>query len=260
VAVSVEDIRIGTAGWNVPLAHAERVDPAHRGGSSLARYARLLPASEVNTSFYRHHRTSTWARWAASTPPGFRFSCKLPRAVTHDARLDPARSAPIIDRLLEEIAPLGAKAGPLLVQLPPSFEFDAVLVGRFLEALRERWSGAVVCEPRHASWFDDAAGGLLADQHVARVAADPARVPAAATPGGWNGLAYVRLHGSPRMYYSEYTEEFLDTLAGELRALAAGPAEQIWCIFDNTAGGAALGDALRLRERLVSPTAVRSAS
>jgi uncharacterized protein YecE (DUF72 family) len=85
---------------------------------------------------------------------------------------------------------------------------------------------------------------------VARVAADPAVVPAAADPGGWDGLAYVRLHGSPRIYWSAYDDAYLAKLEARLRLLADGPAREVWCIFDNTASAAAYDDARRLARRL----------
>jgi uncharacterized protein YecE (DUF72 family) len=71
-------------------------------------------------------------------------------------------------------------------------------------------------------------------------------VPAAAEPGGWPGTVYFRLHGSPRTYYSAYDASYLDALA--TRLLAAPPGA--WCIFDNTALGAATTNALGLLDRL----------
>jgi uncharacterized protein YecE (DUF72 family) len=84
---------------------------------------------------------------------------------------------------------------------------------------------------------------------IARVAADPPRAPNGSEPGGWTGLAYYRLHGSPRMYYSSYEPEFIEGLAARLNALrSAGiPA---WCIFDNTTHNAATANALSLLERV----------
>ena len=67
-------------------------------------------------------------------------------------------------------------------------------------------------------------------------------VPAAAKPGGWPEPAYYRLHGSPRKYFSSYEEESIGRLASALEE-AEG---EVWCIFDNTASGAAAGDALNL--------------
>ena len=83
---------------------------------------------------------------------------------------------------------------------------------------------------------------------MARVAADPAVVPAAAEPGGWDGLVYYRLHGSPKMYYSAYPDEYLEALAKTL----SGPRKSadVWCIFDNTAAGAATANALDVLDRV----------
>jgi uncharacterized protein YecE (DUF72 family) len=90
---------------------------------------------------------------------------------------------------------------------------------------------------------------LLDSYEVARVAADPARVPLAAVPGGWRGLAYFRLHGSPVMYRSSYDEARLDDYAASIGAELDG-GRTAWCMFDNTASSAAGGDALSLMERL----------
>jgi uncharacterized protein YecE (DUF72 family) len=141
------------------------------------------------------------------------------------------------------------------VQLPPSFAYDAAMARGFFEALRARHDGAVVFEPRHPTWFTDEVERLLVDLRIARVAADPARVPAAAEPGGWPGIVYYRLHGSPRVYYDKYDDEYLDALAARLRAHIASSDEPVWCIFDNTAFGAATTNAIHLLKRLSgSPT------
>ena len=77
---------------------------------------------------------------------------------------------------------------------------------------------------------------------IARVAADPAVTTS--EPGGWNGLVYYRLHGSPQMYYSSYSDVYLETVAKTLSAAQRTAA--VWCIFDNTAVGAATMNALDL--------------
>lgn len=235
---------VGCAGWSLPRAERAAFPEV---GTHLERYAARLPAVEINTSFYRPHRPATYARWAASVPAAFRFAVKVPRAITHDARLANA-DAPL-DAFLAEATALGARLGCLLVQLPPSLAFEPDVARAFLAALRGRHAGAVAIEPRHASWFTAPAMRLLAANRVARVAADPARVPRAAEPGGWAGVAYFRLHGSPRMYYSAYDDAYLDALARRLRA-AAADADAVWCIFDNTALGAATAEALGLLARL----------
>jgi uncharacterized protein YecE (DUF72 family) len=194
--------RIGTAGWSIPKPYAT----AFAGeGSHLERYARHLPAVEINSSFYRPHRPSTYGRWTASVLPRFQFSVKLPRTITHDRRL--ADVGEPLQRFLGEVQELGSKLGPLLIQLPPSMRYEEARVDGFHAGLRARFHGQVVCEPRHETWFTDAADAKLAAFRVARVAADPAVVPRAAAPGGWPDLVYLRLHGSPKVYYSAYSTE-----------------------------------------------------
>ncbi len=216
-------------------------------GTHLQRYAARLSCTEINSSFYRPHRAETYARWAGSVPADFRFAVKLPRAITHEARLRGAGAA--LDRFLEQVRGLGDKLGCVLIQLPPSLAFERQPVKRFLDALRRRHAGAAVVEPRHASWFTGAADALLADHGIGRVAADPALTAAARVPGGDRRLSYFRLHGSPRMYFSIYTDRFLRALARQLRAEQAAGAE-CWCIFDNTAHGGAVPNALRTGELL----------
>ena len=211
------------------------------GDSALARYATRFNAVEINSSFYRPHKPETYARWAASVPDGFRFAVKVPKTITHEKRL--ADCADLIAAFADQSAPLDDKRGPLLVQLPPSLPFDAGIAVIFFASLRHAVGNApIVCEPRHASWFAPDADRLFIDNHIARVAADPAPVPEAAAPGGWSGLRYDRLHGSPRIYYSGYDAATIAQLAEDARTSGA----ETWVIFDNTAAGAAIENALAM--------------
>jgi uncharacterized protein YecE (DUF72 family) len=241
--MSEQTVKIGTAGWRIPSDIADRF-PGQDG--HLARYAQRLPAVEINSSFYRPHRRTTYERWAAATPDAFRFSVKLPKAVTHELRL--VATEDLLDRFLDEIAGLGPKLGPVLIQLPPSLAFDPAVASAFFDALRWRFDGQLACEPRHASWFTDAADALLVGARTARVAADPALNTRAAVSGGWMSLTYCRLHGAPRIYYSDYPEAFLQARAVELSTCATGADR--WCILDNTALGHATHNALDLQGRL----------
>jgi uncharacterized protein YecE (DUF72 family) len=231
-------IRIGTAGWSIPKQYAEALPQI---GTHLERYSQLLSCAEINSSFYRSHRLSTWEKWAASVPEDFRFSVKAPKTITHEVNLvcgpEPLKT------FLAEIKTLAIRLGPILFQLPPKSAFNPNVAEAFFTLFRDQHSGPTVLEPRHPTWFTAEADHLLQKFNIARVAADPARIPAAATAGGWSQLLYCRLHGSPRMYYSAYPETYLRTLA---TSIAQQQAKEIWCIFDNTASGAAFGNAQTL--------------
>ncbi|MET2830077.1 DUF72 domain-containing protein [Mesorhizobium shangrilense] len=228
----------GTAGWGISARYKEDFP---QSGSHLERYAERLPIVEIDTSFYKPHRRETYERWKDSVPEHFRFSVKAPKAVTHERRLVGCED--LVEAFLLEVEGLGAKLSVLVVQLPPGLAFDPDIAACFFAMLRKRTVVKLACEPRHPSWFAADADALLAGCGVARIAADPALVPAAALPGGWAGLAYFRMHGAPRIYYSDYDAERLNQIGRQMQTAAAAGAE-VWCIFDNTADGHALGNAL----------------
>jgi uncharacterized protein YecE (DUF72 family) len=221
-------VRIGTAGWAIRREFAACF-PAQ--GSHLTRYAAEFNAVEINSSFYRPHRPATYARWARETPEDFRFSVKMPRAITHEARLNGVEAALV--EFFGQCGALGDKLGCVLIQLPPSLVFVQT---DFFDRLRRHYDGAAALEPRHPSWFAPEIEALLAQHRIARVAADPPVGPFA--PGGWRGFEYWRLHGSPKIYYSSYDEDFLATFDKRL-------GRDAWVIFDNTALGHATRNALR---------------
>lgn len=231
-------VRIGCAGWSLPRDSWPQFPDT---GPHLQRYAQRFNAVEINSSFYRPHQPATYERWAAAVPAGFRFSVKLPKTITHEKRLQGC--APLLHSFLAQARGLGDRLGCLLVQLPPSLALDTRVACGFLETLRKQHPGPVALEPRHASWFEPPADALLRSFEVARVLADPVMFEAGAWPGGWPGLVYLLLHGSPRMYYSAYSQALLDRLAARL-VLEAAAADKVWCIFDNTASGAATENAL----------------
>ena len=236
-------IHVGCAGWSVPAALHDRFPDA---GSHLVRYAAVLPAVEINTSFYRPHRSSTYAHWRDSVPESFRFCAKVPKAITHEARLNGVDEA--LEKFIAEVSHLEHKLGCLLVQLPPSLQHDAQAARRFFRKLRGLTGVPVVCEPRHPTWFTPAAGDVLSGFGVGYVDADP---PVGAIPaeGRLAGVTYLRMHGSPVIYHSAYPEKVIDKLH-ECILRSADAGHHAWCIFDNTASGAAVPNALSLLARL----------
>ena len=234
-------IYLGTAGWAIPKAHSQSFPERDSG---LLRYAAVFNAAEINSTFYRAHRPSTFERWRDSVPDDFRFSVKVPKAITHELRLMEAGSA--FAAFVSSLSGLGDRLGPLLLQLPPKLSFDAPVVEAFLRDAKRVSDASLVVEPRHPSWFTEQANELMVAWGIARAGADPERCPGALDPGGARHLTYLRLHGSPHVYFSSYEEEFIKRLA----IVVAGTPRPTWCIFDNTASGAAAGDALRLTQQL----------
>jgi uncharacterized protein YecE (DUF72 family) len=233
---------IGCAGWSIASSQGAAFPEE---GSHLQRYASVLPAVEINTSFYRPHRPETYARWRVTVPEHFRFSVKIPRTITHDQRLQNFHTD--LARFLSEVSHLEEKLGCLLLQLPPSLGFAASIAQSFFAELTARIDTAVVCEARHISWFATEAADMLALYGIAPVLADPPATNRSVMLGDAQTV-YVRLHGSPDMYHSRYSEDYLTGLARELRDFQS-QGRQVWCIFENTASGAALPNALSLASR-----------
>ena len=234
-------IRIGLAGWSNPPSHRanRQSDQSH-----LEYYAAHFNCVEINSSFYRPHRPSTYAAWALATPSTFRFSVKMPRSITHDSGL--RGTSRDVTEFFSSIEPLKRKLSIVLIQLPPALEFERRVAKAFFRSIPRLSGVTLVCEPRHASWFSGTADRLLAECQVSRVAADPIRAAGAGSPGGYSDHAYYRWHGSPQLYYSSYSDKQLDAFAAPLRH-RTHPA---WCIFDNTARYAAWDNALAFRKQL----------
>lgn len=231
-------IYIGCAGWSVGREQAAGF-PVE--GTHLQRYSSRLNGVEINSSFYRPHRYQTYARWAESVPETFRFCVKVPKRITHELRL--VNCEQLLDEFLGQCCGLGKRLGSLLVQLPPSLAFDDAIAKSFFRALKEQYCATVILEPRHESWV--AATALLMEYRITQAAVDPSRISTDSSPAGAPDVQYWRLHGSPRIYYSAYDQPCLKRLANQLR-VAAAEGVTVWCIFDNTASGAALRNALEL--------------
>lgn len=246
ISTSPDDIALGAAltgcaGWSIPRDSAPAFSES---GSHLERYASVFRAVEINSSFHRPHRQALYAKWAGCVPHDFQFSVKLPRTITHDAKLVG------IDELLAqfayEVQGLGGKLGCVLVQLPPKLELNEPVAADFFDRLGGALGCMIACEARNPSWFTGAATDLLTKRGVTRVIADPAKgqdVPHVATAN----TLYARLHGSPRIYYSSYSKAYLDQVAAVMaKHTAAG--YDAWTIFDNTASSAAVANALSVEQ------------
>ena len=229
--------RIGLAGWSEAVSRYRSAFPAD--GSGLTRYSGTFDFVEVNVTFYQAVRETTFASWAEQTPADFRFSVKLNRSVTHAARLSANAR---LEEALQPMGALGDKLAALLIQLPPTLDYDPARAEAFLTRLRGLYAGTVAWEPRHPGWASAEAESLLAAHQVTSVITEIPTARTPRTPGG----EYVRLHGTPRRYRSSYPTD-------QLRALAAWIAEgtsPAYVVFDNTAGPAGVANGRELQELL----------
>ncbi len=234
-------IHIGTSGWVYPHWRGAFYPDALPEPEWLGYYARRLASVEVNRGFYRLPTRAQFAAWRDQTPEDFLFAVKASRYITHMKKLkDPGQTLP---PLLEAVAGLGGKLGPLLFQLPPRWRLDVGRLRAFLAALPDRLR--VAFEFRDPSWHTGAVLDLLAEHGAAYCVHDLAgfRSPRAVTAD----FVYVRLHGPGEAYCGRYGAE---ALAGWADWLGRQTVEAACVYFDNDQAGYAVRDALALRAML----------
>jgi uncharacterized protein YecE (DUF72 family) len=256
-------VLVGTSGWQYRHWRTSFYPPDVAQTRWLEHYAERFAAVEVNATFYRLPAERTVAGWAERTPPDMVLAVKASRYLTHLRRLREPEGP--VALLLERARPLGAKLGPILVQLPPDLEADPPALDRALAAFPAGVRVAV--EPRHDSWFSEEVRSILAARGAALCLSDR-RGPLGPCwrTAGWG---YLRLHegrGRPVPCYAE------DALEDWARRLAAtwGPEEDVFVFFNNDARCCAVRDAVRFAEaaaraglrptRVPSPAEVRVAA
>jgi uncharacterized protein YecE (DUF72 family) len=240
------DLRVGISGWRYRSWRGKFYPRGWPQRRELAYVARLMRSVEINGSFYSLQDPASYRRWYEETPPGFLFSVKGSRFITHMKRLRGVET-PLANFLASGVLRLADKLGPILWQLPPSLRFDADRLAAFFELLpRDTRAAAALArrhdrrvadrawtrtdasrplryavEVRHESFRDPRFVELLRRHRVGLVVAD--------TAGRWPLLedvtadfVYVRLHGDVELYASGYTDRSLDAWAAKIRAWAQG--------------------------------------
>lgn len=234
---------IGCSGWNYrhwrELFYPRGL-PASRW---LRHYAARFDSVEVNATFYRLPTRKAAAGWVDSTPPGFVFAIKASRYLTHVKRLREVADGAA--RLLERLEPIveAGRLGPILWQLPETFQRDDSRLLRALEALPE---GRHCFEFRHESWFCPEIEQLLREHRAALVIGDhpQRRFQSLARTTDW---VYLRFHRG-RGRNGNYTGSQLETWSDRVREwLSHG---DVYAYFNDDWGGHAIAEAIRLRELL----------
>jgi uncharacterized protein YecE (DUF72 family) len=238
-------VRIGTSGWSYDHWEGVLYPPGLRPSDRLAHYVAEFDTVELNASFYRWPRDSSFASWERRLPAGFRMSVKAPRGLTHAKRLyQPEVWA---ERIVRCWRALGDRRGILLVQLRPDHERDDARLDWFLSQLPSEV--LVALELRHPSWQHDDVLALLERHHAAYVVMSGAGLPcvlAATAP-----FVYIRLHGPDphHLYAGSYSEADLSWWADRIREWD-GQGRDVWAYFNNDGGGNAVHNARTLRRRL----------
>jgi uncharacterized protein YecE (DUF72 family) len=205
----------------------------------LSYYITRFDTTELNNPFYRTPTEAAAKAWRDATPEGFLFAWKLSRVITHMKRLkDVEENVPFV---LGRARQLGAKLGPVLVQLPPSLKPDRDRLARFLDVLPKDLR--FTFEFRHPGWYEPPILDLLRDRDAALCLSDHA-----AAPAPWEATAsfvYIRAHGPEGRYAGNYSEGALEKWSSDIaRWRAAG--RDIYVYFDNDIKTAAPADADRL--------------
>jgi uncharacterized protein YecE (DUF72 family) len=231
---------VGTSGWQYDDWRGRFYPDGLATSRWLEHYARTFPTVEVNATFYRLPRRETVERWAATVPRGFVLTLKASRYVTHIRRLRDAHAP--IERMRNVFEGAGRRLGPVLFQLPPTFEADPGLLRTFLSEVPPGMRTAF--EFRHPSWFVGEVLDLLDERGAALVHGDRpgtrVEVPAV---GGWS---YLRFHQG-RPHATSYRRS---KLADYADALVDVRPREVYAYFNNDTGGAAPRDARTFMELL----------
>ena len=215
------------------------------GRERLEFYAARFNTVELNASFYRWPRDASFAGWRRRLPPGFRFTVKAPRALSHARRLYGPEYW--IGRVRDAVRLLEDRLGVVLVQLPPDQARDDSRLAYFLD----RWPRdlRLAIEFRHDSWLDEAVFALLQAHHAAYVVMSGAGLPCVLQATA--DFAYVRLHGpdDQHLYAGSYPDEAMAWWADRIAEwLAQG--RDVYAYFNNDADANAVRNATTLRAQL----------
>lgn len=229
---------VGTSGWQYRDWRGPFYPPRLAAREWLVHYAKQFATVEVNNTFYRLPERATFEGWARATPDDFVIATKASRFLTHIKRLrDPAEP---VARLLDRTAGLGAKTGPILLQLPPDFPLALDRLADTLEQFPS--SMRVAVEPRHESWFVDECFELLAARDAALCIVDRRNRNSPLTrTASWG---YVRFHEGVATPRPCYGERALNTWVERIAKRWTADAD-VFVYFNNDQRACAVRDATR---------------
>jgi len=244
------NIYIGTSGWCYTHWRHRFYPRTLPVNEYLRFYTRHFAVTEINTTFYQQPEARIVHKWRKSVPSSFVFCPKMYRGITHEHKLlQPEKTLP---PFFASIAPLKDQAGPILIQLPPSLDFQPAVAENFFRIL-QTWYGAYTyaLEIRHSSWLQQEAIDMLKDYGIGFViAASGNKWPSAEIITSKH--VYARFHGPDGSYGSCYTDDVLTAYAARIQAWA-GEGHTTWSFFNNDGNGYAVQNARSLQTAVNGP-------
>ncbi len=229
----------GTSGLVLPVPNKASFPVEFQEKSRLTYYASLFNSIEINSSFKKVPMGRTVEKWAASVPEHFRFTFKMPKAVTHQKGLqfDPGD----IRHFMQVISAAGNKKGALLLQFPGKLSMEYadqlknLLTGIRKEDPLQEWRMAL--EFRHPAWYTQNTYDMLQVYHASIVRHD---MPGSVTPDSLfvGEVVYLRFHGTEKGYRGSYSSSLLDKYAKQIKAWSQA-GKRVYVYFNNTLGDAA---------------------
>ena len=237
-------VHVGCSGWF--YSHWRGVFyPKQEVSTKLwfAYYANVFRTVELNAPFYRWPKPATVKRWQREAPPGFRYSVKAHRSITHERKLVGTKKLVASFYEIGDRLKARGQLGCFLFQFPPSFHFRASRLKAIVAQLSARHPTAV--EFRHKSWWTPQVYRTLQRHGLIFCAVSAPRLPEAVPAGG--EVIYARLHGTSQWYRHDYSDE---ELAAWAQKIVSSGAKEAWVYFDNDRNGYAVKNALRFRRML----------
>jgi uncharacterized protein YecE (DUF72 family) len=242
----VKRVHVGCSGWNYRDWRERFYPKGLPTGRWLEHYASVFDTVEINNTFYRLPKVSAVEGWARQTPPRFEFAVKASRYLTHIKRLSNMEEG--VARYYERIDPLirAKKLGPVLWQLPATFQRDD---DRLRYALERLPKGRHCFEFRHPSWFDDDVYRLLRRRRVALVIGDHPERPFQSyeMTASWT---FVRFHYGRRGRNGNYSRRELEEWSERIRDWRERV--EVYAYFNNDWSAYAVENALDLRRMVES--------
>ena len=249
------NIKIGTSGWS--YEEWENVFYPDSETPKLTYYGGTFETAEIDSTFYANPTRGLVFGWIRNTPKTFQFSAKLPQTITHKKQMDPAQGIELdLNNFLDLVKPLhdANKLGPLLIQLPPSFDFSKIdRLEEFFEMLPKEYLFAI--EFRNKSWFEEDLGkedlySLLSRHNIANTIVDEPLLPVDLTTTS-KEFAFIRWHGKgKRVWYDyRYSEEELTPWIESVKEVSSNT-KKVFGYFNNHFSGYAVENALWLIENL----------